>query len=156
MTKLILLFLTHTLVALVGFAGGIYTLPLLTAPSPPSAGEMAAASNQALFSGQFRRELADSDFLHWGEGKLSVSKQFVVFEGQLSPGPDFRLYLSPEFIETEADFVRMKSQMVQVGEVKTFDGFILPLSDSIDPVDYNTAIIWCESFGQFISAARYR
>jgi hypothetical protein len=30
------------------------------------------------------------------------------------------------------------------------------LPAAIDPADYNSVIVWCESFGQFITAARYR
>jgi len=36
--------------------------------------------------------------------------------GKLVPGPDYKLYLSPEFIETEADFNRLKATMVRVGD----------------------------------------
>jgi hypothetical protein len=31
-----------------------------------------------------------------------------------------------------------------------------PLPSSIDPAAFNTVVVWCESFGQFITAARYR
>ena len=46
--------------------------------------------------------------------------------------------------------------MVQVGLVNTFGNFMLPIPASIDPAEYRAAIVWCESFGQFISAAAYR
>ena len=29
-------------------------------------------------------------------------------------------------------------------------------SDNIDPRDYNAVIVWCETFGQFITAAKYQ
>ena len=76
--------------------------------------------------------------------------------GQIAPGPDYRLYLSPKYVETEADFVDLKHAMVQVGPVKTFENFVVSVPQSIDPSDYNTVIIWCEAFGQFITAAQYR
>ena len=76
--------------------------------------------------------------------------------GRVAPGPDYKLYLSPEFVETEADFKRLKPRMARVGEVKTFENFIVPLPAGIDPAAYNTVIVWCESFSQFITAARYR
>ena len=72
----------------------------------------------------------------------------------MAPGPDYRLYLSPEFVETEADFNRLKSTMVAVSTVTSFDNFVIELSQPIDYSKYNTAIIWCESFGQFISSAQ--
>lgn len=76
--------------------------------------------------------------------------------GKLAPGPDYKLYLSPEFVETEADFNRLKSEMVRVGDVKTFENFLVPVPESIDPAAYNTVVVWCESFGQFITAAKYQ
>ena len=46
--------------------------------------------------------------------------------------------------------------VARVGEVKTFDNFIVPLPDAIEPSRYNTVIVWCETFSQFITAAKYR
>ena len=46
--------------------------------------------------------------------------------------------------------------MQRVGDVKTFDGFVVPVPDGIDIRHHTTVIVWCETFGQFISAARYR
>ncbi len=76
--------------------------------------------------------------------------------GELAPGPDYKLYLAPEFVETEADFIRLKPQMVRVGDVKTFRNFLIPVPESIDPARYTAVVIWCERFSQFITAARYR
>jgi hypothetical protein len=156
MKKLALLVVTHAAVLAIGVALGIYLLPILTAPSAPSAGEVTAAAGKAEFKGQFRRNLKDSDFLHWGEGSVSVSRGAVALMGRIAPGPDYKLYLSPEFVETEADFNRLKPRMARVGDVKTFANFIVPVPAHIDPRAYNTVIVWCESFGQFITAARYR
>lgn len=147
---------THLLVAAAGFATGIYTLPILIAPPAPSSDAVAASQQQASFSGTFRRDLKDSDRLHWGEGKVSIGPDAVSLMGRLAPGPDYQLYLSPEFVETEVDFSRLKAQMVHVGPVKTFDNFIVQLPTSIDPARYTSVIVWCETFGQFITAARYR
>ena len=80
----------------------------------------------------------------------------MLFRSRLAPGPDYKLYLSPEFVETEAGFARLKSRMVRVGEVKTFGNFVIPVPTDIDVSQYNTAIVWCETFSQFITAAKYR
>lgn len=139
-----------------GFAAGIYVLPILTAPSGPDASEVAAQAASASFKGQFRRELKDSDALHWGDGAVFVTAQAIGFTGKLAPGPDYKLYLSPEFVETEADFNRMKSAMVRIGDVKSFDGFLVPVPAGVDVSRFNTVIVWCETFKQFITAAKYR
>lgn len=156
MKRLLVLAATHGAALAAGFALGIYFLPILTAPAAPSAGEVTAAAGKAEFKGEFRRDLKDSDFLHWGEGSVSVSRGAITLMGRIAPGPDYKLYLSPEFVETEADFNRLKAKMARVGDVKTFENFIVPLPESIDPKAYTTVIVWCESFGQFITAARYR
>lgn len=154
--KTLLLLASHGAVGFAGFALGIYLLPILIAPASPGNVEMMQKITNTEYIGEFRRDLKDSDFLHWGEGKLRVGNGFIAFEGELAPGPDYKLYLSPTFVETEADFVRLKSSMVRLGDVNTFDRFILPVGENIDLEKHTTAIIWCETFGQFISAAQYR
>jgi Electron transfer DM13 len=154
--QVILLVVTHVLTAAVGFAAGIYVLPILTAPPSPSVAEVTAHAAQATFTGQFRRDLKGRDRLHWGEGTVSVGPASITFMGKLAPGPAYKLYLSPEFVETEADFARLKSLMIRVGDVNTFDTFVIPLPETVDVTQYNTVIVWCESFSQFITAARYR
>ncbi|MBI1943011.1 MAG: DM13 domain-containing protein [Betaproteobacteria bacterium] len=156
MKRIVLLALSHAIAAAAGFAAGIYALPILVAPPAPSASELKSQAAQAAYTGRFRRDLKDSDLLHWGEGTVSVGRQSVSFVGKLAPGPDYKLYLSPEFVETEADFKRLKERMVRVGDVKTFESFVVPLPASVDPARYNTVIVWCETFAQFITAARYR
>jgi hypothetical protein len=156
MKKFLLLFGSHLFAGLAGFAAGIYALPILTAPPPPTEQEVAAAAARAVYSGEFRRDLAGSDRLHWGEGTVSVGRDAISLEGAVAPGPDYKLYLSPEFVETEADFERLKDRMAQVGDVKTFENFLVRVPESVDPAQYTTVIVWCESFGEFITAARYR
>lgn len=156
MRKVLLLSLTHVLVAAGGFALGIYMLPILTAPAAPSVAEVASLAGQSAYTGKFRRELKDSDLFHWGEGTVSVGPRTVAFMGKLAPGPDYKLYLSPGFVETRAEFIRLKERMVRIGDVRTFENFVVPVPESVDPARYTTVIVWCESFGQFITAARYR
>lgn len=147
---------THLLAVAIGFALGVYLLPILTAPQAPSSMDVASLVPKALFTGVFRRELKDSDALHWGDGTVSVGPHSIGLNGSLAPGPDYKLYLSPEFIETRTDFLRLKARMVRVGDVKTFKNFVVAVPDGIDPVRYNTVVIWCETFGQFITAAKYQ
>lgn len=154
--KIALLLVSHGLVAALGFAGGIYALPILTAPPAPSIQSVSQVSANSMYQAQFVRQLQDSDLLHWGDGTVSLGPEQISFIGALSPGPDFKLYLSPRFVETEVEFERLKPEMIQVGDVRTFDNFIVPLSADINLADYTTVIVWCESFGQFITAAKYR
>ena len=150
-----LLFVTHSIFGVAGFGIGIYALPILIAPPAPGEAKIKAMSSQARYTGEFRKSLKDSDALHWGEGTVSVGSKFITFMGKLAPGPDYKLYLSPEFVETEADFNRLRTAMVRVGDVKTFNNFIVEVPSGIDPSSFTSVIIWCESFGQFITSAKY-
>jgi hypothetical protein len=156
MLKPLLLVASHLAAIGVGFALGIYVLPILTAPPAPSQAQALASASQAAYTGQFRRDLKGSDLLHWGEGTVSVGPRSVTLVGKLAPGPDYKLYLSPAFVETEADFARLKPRMARVGDVKTFENFVVPVPEAIDISRYDTVIVWCETFGQFITAAKYR
>lgn len=155
-SRLIRFLITHAIALAIGFALGIYLLPILIAPEGPSDAEVAANAQQAMFETAFVRELTDSDFLHWGEGSVSISARRVSFSGAMAPGPDYRLYLTPEFVQTEAGFNAIKDQSVEVGPVKTFDRFILEIPAGVNPEDYRAVLVWCESFGEFITAASYR
>ncbi len=156
MRKVLLFLITHGVAAAVGFAAGIYALPILIAPDAPSEEQVSAVAAVASYTAEFRRDLADSDALHWGEGTVSVGPDAVSLMGRLSPGPDYKLYLSPQFVETEADFNRLKSTMTRVGDVKTFDNFLVELPAGVDVSDYTSVIVWCETFGEFITAGQYR
>jgi hypothetical protein len=152
----ILLIISHGFIAVFGFAAGVYALPILIAPAAPSAEQVSAIASDAAFSAKFRRDLADSDGLHWGEGTVHIGSDSISFMGELAPGPDYKLYLSPEFVETEVDFVRLKQNMIRVGDVKTFNNFLIKMPREVDPAKYTSVIVWCETFGQFITSAKYR
>lgn len=154
--KRVILLTTHLGALIFGFMLGIYVLPILTQPESPSIESINNNSNAIVYSGEFDKDRQDSDFLHWGEGTISLTETSAMFIGELAPGPDYKLYLSPTFVETEADFMANKETMLQVGDVKTFDRFLLTLPVGTDLASYSTAIIWCESFGEFISSAQLK
>lgn len=152
----VVLLASHAFALLVGFVAGVFTLPILIAPDPLPAAEVQAHAAAAKYMGRFRRDLKDSDALHWGEGIVSVDARSIAFEGTLAPGPDYKLYLSPRFVETEAEFNQLKQTMARVGDVRAFGNFLLAIPGSIDIERFDTVVIWCETFGQFITAAKYR
>lgn len=156
MKKIITLLITHGMAIGIGFAAGIFALPILIAPAPPEQAELVANAENSQFTGTFDRNRTDSDFLHWGEGEVSISRSSVTLMGELAPGPDYKLYFSPEFVETESAFNDLKSQMIQVGSVNTFTDFMVPIAGNIDPAEYSTVIVWCETFGEFITSAQYQ
>ena len=156
MRKFALLSVSHAAAAAIGFALGIYILPILIAPKAPSSAEVKSLAGSARYSGQFRRDLRGSDLLHWGEGTVSVGPTAVALTGRLTPGPDYKLYLSPEFVDTREDFFKVKGRSVRLGDVKTFENFIVAVPQSVNVSEYDTAVVWCETFSMFITAAKYR
>lgn len=154
--KLILLSFTHFSMLAFGFVIGIYVLPILTAPPSPSEVEIKEIYLQADFRTQFIRDLKGSDVLHWGEGSVSLSQEYVTLIGELAPGPEYKLYLSPNFVETEAEFEHLKPSMKLVGDVKTFNNFMVKVEPNIKLSEFNTVVVWCEAFGEFITSAKYR
>jgi hypothetical protein len=156
MKKILFIVGSHMAAVIVGIAAGIYLLPILTAPDAPRPEEVRSAAAGAEFTGEFRRDLKDSDLLHWGEGTVSVGRKAVALMGRIAPGPAYKLYLTPEFVETKADFLRVKERSAQLGDVKTFENFIVAVPDAVDVSRYNSVVVWCESFSMFITAAKYR
>ena len=151
-----LLATSHIIVAGLAFSLGIYSLPIIMAPADPSSATLALSIKNTRYVATIANDLADSDWLHWGKGTFSVGDDYIVFQGKLAPGPAYRLYLSPRFIETERDFIQFRSSMVEVGEIKSFSNYVLPVSNKIKLEKYNSVIIWCETFNQFITAAQFK
>jgi hypothetical protein len=147
---------THLAALAVGFTAGIYVLPILTEQAGASVEQVRAVSQQSRYTGTFRKDLAGSDALHWASGQLHVSAHALAFEGSVAPGPDYRVYLAPAFVDNKAAFLRIKERSLQVGELKTFGNFTVALPAGVDPAQYAAVVIWCERFGQFIGAAGYR
>lgn len=154
--RLVLLVITHAVAGGIGFAAGVYFLPILIAPRAPTADDAKAAAAGAQYSARLKRDLKGSDLFHWGEGTVSISRERVALAGRLAPGPDYKLYFSPEFVDTKEGFLKVKARSVRVADIRTFDNFIVPLPASFDPTAFNTVVVWCETFSMFISAAQYR
>lgn len=156
MKRLLLLAGTHIGALAVGFALGVYFLPILTAPASPDQAMLEAEAKSAMYSAEFTRDLRGSDFFHWGEGTISLTDSMIVHVGKLAAGPDYKLYLTKEFVEHEDEFLPVKDTAQYIGDVKTFDGLLLNIPEGVNISDYTSVVIWCEAFGEFITAAKYQ
>ena len=157
MRRLILMTVSHAVTLAAGFALGINLLPILAAPDSPDAVMLEnQARGGALFTAEFVPDLRGEDLLHWAKGTVSVTPGRIVHEGELAPGPDYKLYLVDRFVEHEDQFLPIKADARPIGDVKTFGGFIVCVPDGVDVADYTTVLIWCEAFSKFIGAAEYR
>ena len=156
MKRVMLLTLSHVAVLAIGFAAGIYVLPIVTAAQGPALAELQSLQRHARFKGEFRRDLKGSDLLHWGEGTVSLDSNAISFMGRLAPGPDYKLYLVAGPVESREAFLKVKPSALRVGDIKSFDNFIVPLPQNVDLSRYETVLVWCETFSMFITAAKYR
>lgn len=147
---------SHGFVFLVGFALGIYMLPILTERPPSNLAMLSTMAENAVFTGEFASDLRGNDFLHWGEGKISITHDQIIHEGRLAPGPDYMLYLVPELVEHETEFLPIKHKSQQIGPVTSFQGFALPIPKAVNAAEYKAVLIWCEAFSEFIAIGRYR
>lgn len=141
-----------------GFGLGVYYLPILVASEGASDAVVAAAKSDAMIQADFRKDLKGSDGFHWGEGTLHLTREggqyFFTLDGSVSPGPDYKLYLTPEYVEDEAEFLAVKARSVRVADITGFENFRVDVPMSIDPTNYLAVIIWCERFGEFITSGR--
>jgi Electron transfer DM13 len=156
MIRFVALLLSHGAALAVGFALGVYYLPILIAPTSPDAAMLQQQAQDAPYTADFTRDLEGSDFLHWGEGKVSVSSTKITHQGSLAPGPDYKVYLVSDFVEGEDAFLPLKEKSALIGDVKSFEGFLLDVPEGVDVENYTTVLVWCETFGEFITAAKYR
>ena len=140
----------------IGFALGVYFLPILTEEKGLDSAALAQLEASAERSGTFTRDLPGSDAFHWGEGTVRAGASRIWLEGRISPGPDYRLYLTPTLATDEDSFLQIKDQSVQVGEIKAFSNFSLDVPAGINVGSYKAVLIWCEAFGEFITAAELR
>lgn len=154
--KSLVLTVSHGIALLIGFGLGVYLLPILTAPKSPDQAVLEEMAQNALYRAELTRDLRGSDFLHWGEGMISLNRNEIVHEGRLAPGPDYKLYLVKEFVEHEDEFLPIKGQAQLVGDVKTFTGFLLGVPAGVDIEQFTTVVIWCEAFSEFITSVQYR
>ena len=45
---------------------------------------------------------------------------------------------------------------MRVGDIRTFENFVVAVPESVDVSRYRSVVVWCERFSMFITAARYR
>ena len=138
----------------IGIGLGVYFLPILTAEKGLDTAAIEAVSQSAFREGTFVRDLPGSDGLHWGDGVIMVKAGQIWLDDEISPGPDYRLYLIPKYVETGSECLQIKADSTQIGPIKAFENFALDIPADVQASNFPTVLIWCEAFGQFVTAAR--
>ena len=130
-------------------------MPILTAGPGLDQVAVQALATSAERRGRFVRDLPGSDALHWGDGTIMMNANKIWLDGTISPGPDYHLYLAPAFVDDGLGFLAIKAESVMVSPVKAFKNFSVEIPAGITTRSYPAVLIWCEAFGQFITAASF-
>ena len=138
----------------IGLGLGVCFLPILTAEKGLDTVAIEALSQSALRQGIFVRDLPGSDGLHWGFGVIMANADQIWLDGEISPSPDYRLHLTPKYVEKGAEFLQIKADSTQIGPIKAVENFALDIPADVEASNFPAVLIWCEAFGQFITAAR--
>jgi len=142
----------------IGFALGVYYLPIIVASEGASDIQIRNAKENILARASFVKDLKGSDSMHWGEGELIISKEdgqvYATLDGEVAPGPDYKIYLTSKFVDDKDSFLAIKQGSQKVAEVNGFKNFRTMLPASTEVGDYAAIVIWCERFEKFITAGK--
>ena len=112
-----------------GFGLGVYFLPIIVAERGADETVLAGANASAERRGMFVRYLPGSDPLHYGDGEITLSVEnditYNTLQVQFTLEPDYKLNLTPKYVDTKAGFEAIKAQSVRVGDIKAFENFRL-------------------------------
>lgn len=179
MPRKLILALTHLLAVWFGFAVALYALPILdgtassyavgiqferapkekiapaAAATAPQKTAVALALQKARYRTAFQRGFNPGQ-QYWGEGEVGVGPDHISFDGRMTPDLSCSVYLTAHPIHESGDFLNSKHEAVRVGEVKTFNRFLVAVPTEVDIDAFSTVAVWCDSFLQLIASAPYR
>ena len=127
-------------------------------PAAADAAPLALADAAPASTFRFDDKAPGRDTVHWadGTGALIRTQQGWVLrlDGNFKagPGPNFWLYLNTRGVGDEGDF-NADARRVRLAKLRSFEGaqnYLLPAS--IDPSQFHTVTVWCESFGAYIAS----
>ena len=145
-------------------AGAMLTAYPFLFPPPASADALPLARADAAPRSTFRFDetAAGRDPVHWadGSGQLIRGDEGWILrldaDFKAGPGPNFWLYLNTRAVAEEGDF-NADAGRVRLAKLRSFEGaqnYLLPAS--IDPTQFHTVTVWCESFGAYIASGALR
>lgn len=140
-----------------GFALGIGVFPFLFPPPEVNEALVGKSGADVLARATFIHA-NPRDPIHYGRGTATVYRDLLRLEEdfKVGPGPKFHVYLVPEAeVTPETDVAA--TMFVDLGRLKAFSGsqnYAVPTG--VDPLAYQTVVIWCEQFNVLISPAVIR
>ena len=58
-----------------------------------------------------------------GEGTIHVTDSRIWLDGEVAPGPDYRLYLTKMQVSSKQEFLDIKDDALQIAPIKAFRNF---------------------------------
>ena len=143
--------------ALGGFALGIGVFPFLFPPPELHEGLVGKSEADVLARATFVHA-NPRDPIHYGRGTATLYRDLVRLEAdfEVGPGPKYHVYLVPE-ADVVPDTDVEATMFVDLGRLKAFSGsqnYAVPAG--VDPLAYQSVVIWCEQFNVLISPAAIR
>ncbi len=74
----------------------------------------------------------------------------------MTPGSDYKLYLTPKYVDIKAGFESIKAEIVNVGIIKAVENFRLPMPPSVNTKNYPAVLVRYEKFSMLISSAQIK
>ena len=113
---------------------------------------------ETIKEGVFREDDPGQDFVHNGEGSVSLVLKDETFYIQLNedfsstPGPDYHVYVSTES-DIDREYRFQTTDQYELGALKKGSGASYYEITDISPEDILSVTIWCKDFGEFIASA---
>lgn len=136
-------------------------LALSTAPAVEAATRGRAVDSAAAAAARdfrFDEKAPGRDPIHWANGTgafVNTAEGWVLRlngDFRAGPGPNFWIYLNTTAVGQERDF-RADRGRVKLAALRSFEGaqnYRLP--PGLDPSQFHTLTIWCETFGVYIAS----
>ena len=88
------------------------------------------------------KDVKDSDFLHWGEGQISISKEKIICQGNLSHSRGNKLYLTKTFVTDEEGFLKKRNKKFKMGTINSLNEFLHEFRKTPSLERNNSVVIW--------------
>ena len=69
----------------------------------------------------------------------------IWLDGEISPGPDYRLYLTPKYAETGAELLQTKADSTQIGPIKAFENLAFDIPADVEASNFPAVLILVRS-----------
>ena len=99
----------------------------------------------------FLSKVTGNDFFHWRDGESSISKNIILFQGKLSRGPDYTFCLAKKITLDDENCLKEKKISLKKDDNKSFNEFCSEPPKGIKLEQYNSIVIWRESFSEFFT-----